>query len=215
MAAVANCTLVSDMSLLWFLKLAVAKCFSSIEMSEIKSTRSIWKCLSPSSFPQVPAIWIFLFFNVIYEQYIHVFISSAPLPPGQGLIGQRQLTLQSFNIEHSFVVDIWNTRDWRGRVTLGSCLLPSPKTTLMVCWLSQRNTPQAWEWLRGKHAPLFSLSLGHSGLQSWVRDLSLHPPTPPSKVALIPVSIPNTQNSMVASTGHCYIFFLFFLFFLT
>ena len=27
--------------------------------------------------------------------------------------------------------------------------------------------------------------------------------TPPSKVALIPVSIPNTQKSMVPSTGHC------------
>ena len=52
---------------------------------------------------------------MIYEQPIHVFISSAPIPPGQGMTGQRQPILHSFNIEHIFVVDIWNTRGWRGR----------------------------------------------------------------------------------------------------
>lgn len=74
MVAVANFTLVSDMSLLWFLKLAVAKCFSSIEMSEIQSTRSISKCLSPSSFHKSLQFRFFFFFNVIYEQYMRNFI---------------------------------------------------------------------------------------------------------------------------------------------
>ena len=70
---------------------------------------------------------------MIHEQSVHVFISSAPLPPGQGITGQRQPTLQSFNIENIFVVDIWNTRTGEEEIILGSCLLPPPKTTLMVC----------------------------------------------------------------------------------
>ena len=70
---------------------------------------------------------------MIYEQSIHVFISSVPLPPGQGMTGQRQPTLQSFNIEVFLLWTSGTPGTGEEEITLGSCLLSPHKTTLMVC----------------------------------------------------------------------------------
>ena len=71
--------------------------------------------------------------------------------------------------------------------------------------------PQAWEWRRGRHADLYTLSLGHSGLQSWVSDLSLHPLYPTIQGS--PDSCKYPKHTKKQGTKHwallyCYIFIL-------